>query len=80
VRWVTSSIPVAIVNYWNTTLMPTAFRWTIAAIMAGNLAAICFWYVFWLAGIVACFSPEGLLHKNVFNLPLSFMLIGNTSS
>jgi hypothetical protein len=45
VRWVTQSEPVAINNFWNTTVMPVKFRWQLVSIIAGNVATLVLWYV-----------------------------------
>jgi len=42
-RWVTSSVPVAINNPFNTTLMPTKFRWILVIIMCANFITITVW-------------------------------------
>jgi hypothetical protein len=43
VRWVTTDVPVAINNPFNTTLMPTRFRWILVTIMAANFVTITVW-------------------------------------
>jgi hypothetical protein len=33
----------AIVNFWNTTVMPVEFRWILVGIMAANLVTLMAW-------------------------------------
>lgn len=45
VRWVTKPYPVAIINPFNTTVMPVKFRWILVIIMAANFITITAWCV-----------------------------------
>jgi hypothetical protein len=45
VRYVTNSVPAAISNPFNTTVMPVQFRWLLVFILAMNLAAMIVWCV-----------------------------------